>query len=306
VALNAVDAHGTLVLAAVVDITRRKLAEDAVRLAHAELEERVRDRTMELQAANQELEAFSYSVSHDLRAPLRAIDGFSRILLAEFAQSIPPEAQEYLHDVRRNTQKMGQLVDDLLAFSRLGRQPVNLQQVSVFKLVAQCVQELAAINEQPVGVNIAQLPDCQADPALLKQVWINLLSNAMKYSARRESPQVEVGCRAGDQPGLWTYFVKDNGVGFDMRYADKLFGVFQRLHRAEEYDGTGVGLAIVKRIVTRHGGTIWADAEPGRGAAFYFTLNMGVPDDDGQRSGDSAGRGQSERSEVGVACVSHA
>ncbi len=197
-----------------------------MRLAHAELEERVRDRTTELQAANQD----ARSILLLGFARLAGSPARDRRLLADSAGRVCPEHSARGAGIlaRRAAQhpENGQLVDDLLAFSRLGRQPVKLQQVSVDKLVAQCVQELAVTNEQPVEVTLGHLPDCQADPAMLKQVWINLLSNAMKYSARRESPRIEVGCRAGDQPGRWTYFVKDNGVGFDMRYADKLFGVF--------------------------------------------------------------------------------
>jgi len=252
-------------------ITDRKQAENAVRQLNAELEQRVGQRTGQLEAANRELEAFSYSISHDLRAPLRAIDGFSRILIEEYAPHLDAQAQRYLHIVHTNVQQMGQLIDDLLAFSRLSRKPLNKQPVDVNKLVRQALDDARrARPDRSPELIVDDLPPCQADPALLKQVWLNLLSNAFKFTARREEARIEIGCQLDqDQP---IYFVRDNGAGFDMQYADKLFGVFQRLHRSEEYEGTGVGLAIVKRIIDRHGGRIWAEAEVDRGAAFYFTL----------------------------------
>jgi signal transduction histidine kinase len=243
------------------DITARKLAE-----------QRALEVTVQLEAANKELEAFSYSVSHDLRAPLRAIDGFSRILVEEHAPQLSQEAAEYLGLVRDNTQQMGRLVDDLLNFSRLGRQQVKKRTVEPGNIVRQCIDELRGAHQgRRVEITVAELPNCAADPSLLKQVWFNLLANAFKYTRNRETAHIEVGCQA-DRPGTCTYFVRDNGVGFDMQYAPKLFGVFQRLHRAEDYEGTGVGLAIVQRIVLRHGGRVWAEAQPDRGATFYFTL----------------------------------
>jgi signal transduction histidine kinase len=227
----------------------------------------------ELQAANLELEAFSYSVSHDLRAPLRSIDGFSRILLADFSAELPPEACGFLQDVRSSTQQMGRLIDDLLAFSRLTRQPINKQRVATDKIINDCLFQLRMRPDaRQVVIQVGELAFCSADPSMLKQVWMNLLSNAIKYSSKRDEPLVEVGCLPGGAADGPVYFVRDNGVGFDMRYADKLFGVFQRFHRAEDYEGTGVGLAIVRRIIERHGGTIWADAAPDRGATFFFNL----------------------------------
>ena len=251
------------------DLTERKHAEEKL----AVFNEQLQRTNHELTAANKELEAFSYSVSHDLRAPLRAIDGFSQILLEEYSAALPAEAQEYLHDVRANTQCMGQLVDDLLALSRLGRQPLNTERTEPEETVRRCLGELRRNSPgRRVEIVVGQLPACSADPGLLKQVWMNLLSNALKYTSRREAPRIEVGGEQEDSTGHSLYFVKDNGIGFDMRYAHKLFGVFQRLHRAEEYEGTGVGLAIVQRIIHRHGGRVWAEAQPDQGATFFFTL----------------------------------
>jgi light-regulated signal transduction histidine kinase (bacteriophytochrome) len=235
-------------------------------------------------AANKDLESFSYSVSHDLRAPLRAIDGFSRILLEDHA--LTEEANSYLNLVRTNTRKMGQLVDDLLAFSRLGRQALTKQTVDPGIIVRLSLAEMQKEQEgRQLEIVIGDLPACQADPTLLKQVWMNLLSNALKYTRKREAGRITIGCRTQPRPALnghaslpsgpgpeTVYFVKDNGAGFDMKYSHKLFGVFQRLHRAADYDGTGVGLAIVQRIINRHGGRIWGEAKVNQGATFSFTL----------------------------------
>jgi len=261
------DQHGTLLGFTKVtrDITERKRAE-----------QEIQQNSVALEAANKELDAFSYSVAHDLRAPLRAIDGFSRILLEEHAPTLAPEAQHHLNVVRRNSQRMGLLIDDLLAFSRLSRQPLNRQLVRSADLARQCVDELRAEQQgRRVEIAIGDLPACQADPVLLKQVWINLLANALKYTRKQEVAVIEVGSR--EQAGACVYFVKDNGVGFDMQYGDKLFGVFQRLHRPEDYEGTGVGLAIVQRIIHRHGGRVWAEAAVNQGATFYFTFEGTTP-----------------------------
>jgi len=254
---------------------QRDQALRAVHELNAELERRVADRTAQLEAANKELESFSYSVAHDLRAPLRAMDGFSRMAIEDFAPALPEEGQRYLHLIRDNAQQMGRLIDDLLTFSRLGRQAVNRQPVKTAALVRQVIADLRHEQEgREVTFVVGDLPDCSADPALLKQVFTNLLSNALKFTRRRDEPRIEVSSHIdGDQP---VYTVKDNGVGFDMQYAGKLFGVFQRLHRAEDYEGTGVGLAIVQRIVHRHGGRIWAEAAVDTGATFHFTLG-GAP-----------------------------
>jgi signal transduction histidine kinase len=224
-----------------------------------------------------ELDAFSYSVSHDLRAPLRAIAGFSRILLEDFGDSLPAEGKLYMQMVRDNTQQMGLLIDDLLAFARLGRQPLVKRAVDQNKIVRRCLEEMKKDREgREIEIVLGDLIACHADAALLKQVWTNLLSNAIKYTRKQATARIEIGCiiKPRDIPDSsdTIYFVKDDGAGFEMKYASKLFGVFQRLHRAADYEGTGVGLAIVQRIIQRHGGRIWAEAIPQQGAIFYFTL----------------------------------
>jgi signal transduction histidine kinase len=252
-----------------------------------ELFEQQRDLVVKLEAANKDLEAFSYSVSHDLRAPLRAMDGFSRILLESHGASLDPEAQHYLSRIRLNAKRMGELVDDLLAFSRLGRQPLKLATVEPALIAGQAWEELRTDREgRVVEFQVEEMPPCLADPALLRQVYVNLLSNALKYSRKREQAHITAGCQSR-QPDP-QYFVRDNGVGFDSAYAHKLFGVFQRLHRPDEYEGTGVGLAIVARIVQRHGGQVSADSKLDEGATFYFTLKGAathVASDDGNLAG---------------------
>jgi len=265
-------------------VTSRKLKErlERVRLVEAlaqtngQLEGKVREvteRTQQLEAANRELEAFSYTISHDLRAPLRAVSGFTSILFEEYADAMPAEARGYLKRVKDSGDHMGQLVDDLLAFSRLGRQAVRTQRVNMRSIVDRALQELSpALDGRQVEVVIGELPDAACDAALVEQVFVNLLSNAFKYSRRREHARVEVGVLEANPIEGPTYFVRDNGAGFDMEYAGKLFGVFQRMHRSEDFEGTGVGLAIVQRIVERHGGRVWAEAKVDAGATFYFTL----------------------------------
>jgi len=238
--------------------------------------QRVQAANLQLEAANKELESFSYSVSHDLRAPLRAMDGFSRALLEDYGPQVPEEGQRYIKIIRTSAQRMGCLIDDLLSFSRLSRATLTKRAVDTPKLVNEALNELSSMQEgRRIDLRIGDLPSCEGDPALLKQVWINLLSNAFKYSQKRDSAVIEIGCRMEGQINI--YFVRDNGTGFDIRYAHKLFGVFQRLHRAEDYDGTGVGLAIVQRIIHRHGGKVWAEAVVNKGATFYFTLEGEQP-----------------------------
>ncbi|PKN94972.1 MAG: hypothetical protein CVU44_03960 [Chloroflexi bacterium HGW-Chloroflexi-6] len=255
------------------DITLRKAAEDQVWLLNEKLERRVKERTSMLEAANSELESFSYSISHDLRAPLRAINGFSRILEDEIESGNLDELRRYLSLIRENAQQMGVLIDDLLSFSRLGRQAINLITVPSRELVSQVLYMLdSETHGRDVEFDLAELPDCIGDPVLIKQVWMNLLSNALKFTRLREKTCIKVDFEY--RQGEIVYIVRDNGTGFDMKYADKLFGVFQRLHRADEFEGTGVGLAIVHRIVTRHGGRVWAESVPDQGSTFFFALPL--------------------------------
>jgi PAS domain S-box-containing protein len=237
----------------------------------AERTEALEHRTTQLEEANKELEAFSYSVSHDLRTPLRAIDGFSTILVENYAEQLPPDAQRFLKRVSESAQRMNHLVNDLLAFSRLTRKDLNKQQVAPLYLVHEVLQELQRDQTgREIEWIIRDLPECYADPSLLRQVYANLIGNALKFTRQKHQARIEISSQ--EKNGETIYFISDNGAGFDMQYADKLFGVFQRLHTSDEFEGTGIGLANVKRIITRHGGRIWAEAEVERGATFYFTL----------------------------------
>lgn len=255
-------------IASRIAIERSQADED--RRVKAGLERQVAERTAQLEASNKELESFSYSVSHDLRSPLRAIDGFSRILQEDHNDKLDDEGRRLLGVIRDNSRNMGQLIDDLLEFSRLGRKPLAATAIDMKHMVEEVLKEVQTDSGRQPELVIGDLPPAHGDITLVKQVWVNLLANAVKFSGKRGRPAIEV---SGYENGAENvYCVKDNGAGFDMRYYDKLFGVFQRLHRLEEYSGTGVGLAIVQRVVTRHGGRVWAEGKIDEGAAFYFAL----------------------------------
>jgi len=246
-----------------------------LRTLNQELEQRVRDRTQELQAANADLESFSYSVSHDLRAPLRVVDGYCQMFMDEFGAGIAPEGREILGKARAGATRMNQLIDDLLRLARFSRQPLHTRPVETGALVKRVVANLQEqLQGRSVQFEIGALPDCVADAALLEQVFTNLLSNALKFTAGRSNTRIEVG--SSSEGAEQIFFVKDNGVGFDMRYAERLFGVFQRLHSQAEFAGTGIGLSIVHRIIRRHGGRTWAEGALQQGATFYFSLPGGV------------------------------
>ena len=262
------------------DITERKKYELEIQNFNLVLENRVKDRTAELENANHELESFSYSISHDLRAPLRSIHGFAQIIMEEYSENLEPEVTRYFDLIRKNATMMGNLVDDLLNFSRLGRQALNTIKVDSNSIVQEALGSLQSeIDTRKIKITLTGLPVCEADPTLLRQIFVNLISNSIKFSRKQLEPSIEIGYKyqvIEDGLSHAYFFVKDNGVGFDMKFYDKLFGVFQRLHRAEDYEGTGVGLAIVERIVKKHDGNIWAESVVGEGTTFYFTL--GDPD----------------------------
>jgi PAS domain S-box-containing protein len=259
--------EGTLVSSAIRDVTQRRQAEEQIRNLNLNLNRKV----IELDTLNRELETFSYSVSHDLRSPLRHIDGFARILKEEHGEGLSQEGHRYLDRVLQAANHMGHLIDDLLNLARIGRRELVRHKANLDELVRQAMADLPSESEtREIEWCIEPLPEVDCDPGLLKLVFSNLLSNAVKFTRTRQPARIEVGTREID--GRTTLFVRDNGVGFNAKYADKLFGVFQRLHSQEEFEGTGVGLATVQRIIRRHGGEIWAESEPERGASFFFTL----------------------------------
>jgi signal transduction histidine kinase len=263
-------------LSVILPVLARALDIRRLRMENAELERRVRERSAELEAVNKELEAFSYSVSHDLRSPLRAINGYCRMIEEDHGEKLEESGRRLLGVVSESGQRMERLIDDLLEFSRTGRQPMRARPIDMEALVREAWKEVRANwPDREPEFTLKPLPRGWGDPALLKQVWLNLLYNAMKYSGKREKPAIEVSGEEGD-PAV-TYRVRDNGAGFEMRYAERLFGVFQRLHPEAEFPGTGVGLAIVQRVVARHNGRVWAEGKLGEGATFSFTLPKAEP-----------------------------
>jgi two-component system, sensor histidine kinase and response regulator len=259
----------------ILPVIARALDVQKLRRENSELQERERQRSEELAAAYQDLESFSYSVSHDLRAPLRAIDSFAQILEEDFAAALGEEGRRIIGIIRGGSRKMDQLIVGLLEFSRAGRERLDFDSIDMTALAgAVAAEATAAFSGLKPCIDIADLPAVRGDATVIRQVWSNLIGNALKYSSKRPEPRVSISGRIEDREAI--YQVEDNGAGFDMRYADKLFGVFQRLHRTEEFSGTGVGLAIVHRIIARHGGRVWAQGTPDVGASFQFSLPIGA------------------------------
>jgi signal transduction histidine kinase len=279
-------------LSAILPVLARALSVRALRLQNAELERSIKARSAELEAANRQLDAFARSVSHDLRAPLRGVASIANILDEDFGDQLGPAGKKLIHAIHTGCQRMAQLIDDMLEFSRLGRQPLKTRPVVMNELVSEILLELRPAYEgRDIRFSVGELGTVPADPALLKQVLVNLVGNAIKFTGKTKQASVEIGSLSNPSAEDRTYFVKDNGAGFDMRQVGKLFGVFERLHRQEEFEGTGVGLAIVQQIVQRHGGRVWAEAAVDQGATFYFNLptveSAGDLDRNGSRAADS-------------------
>jgi two-component system, sensor histidine kinase and response regulator len=253
------------------DITESKKAEAEIKLLNEELEKKIIERTRQLENSNKELESFSYSVAHDLRAPLRAVNSYAQILKEDYEQYIDADGKQVLKNIHNNATKMGALIDELLTFSRLGRKEIHKTTIDMNTMLQSIVDDFKQTTQVQAAIHIGSMPVVQADYTLLHQVLVNLLSNAIKYSAKKEHPVVEIFTE--QQDGKTVFVIKDNGAGFDMQFADKLFGVFQRLHSEKEFEGNGVGLAIVHRIISKHGGRVWAEGKENMGATFYFTLN---------------------------------
>jgi light-regulated signal transduction histidine kinase (bacteriophytochrome) len=266
------DGQPTAILETNNDVTERNRAQEEIRKLNQELEARVIERTRDLEAANKELEAFAYSISHDLRAPLRHMSGFAELLQKHAASMLDEKARRYMSTILESAKRMGELIDDLLTFSRIGRAETQKTVVSMDQLVKEVLTEVQQeADGRKINWSIGALANAYGDRSMLRVALVNLLSNAVKFTRKRNPAVIEIGCRDGNRNDV-VFYVKDNGVGFDMKYVNKLFRVFQRLHRAEDFEGTGIGLATVQRIIQRHGGRIWAEGEVNRGASFYFAV----------------------------------